>query len=57
MMEREIWARGDVHFKQSDKISDERHAAAPHTVLVFLQMRGSQMEAAATRKDEGSVLD
>jgi hypothetical protein len=57
MIKRESWAQGDVHFKHSDKISDERHAAAPRAVLVFLQMRGSQMEAAAKRKDEGSVLD
>ena len=47
----------NVHFKQSDNISNERHAAAPRAVLVFLQMRGSQMEAAAKQKDEGSVLD
>ena len=57
--ELESRAAGDVHFKQSDKISNERHAAAPHAVLVFLQrkVRRRQNEATEKRKVEDSVLD
>ncbi len=57
--ELESRAAGNVHFKQSDKISNERHAAAPHAVLVFLQrkVRRRQNEATEKRKVEDSVLD
>ena len=57
--DRESTVQKNVHFKQSDKISNERHAAAPHAVLVFLQrkVRRRQNEATEKRKVEDSVLD
>ena len=51
-----------VHFKQSDEISNQRHATASQAVLVFLQRvrerrgGGHQMEANAKGKVEGSYL-
>ncbi len=50
----------NVHFKQSDKISYERYAAAAHAVLVFLQRRRSkrrEIETATTQNVGKSVLD
>jgi hypothetical protein len=55
-------AAHDVHFKQSDEISNQRHATASHAVLVFLQRvrerrgGGHQMEANAKGAVEWSYL-
>lgn len=58
--DRESTVQKNVHFKQSDKISNERHAAAPHAVLVFLQRRRStrrEIETATKQNVGKSALD
>ncbi len=53
---------GYVHFKQSDKISNQRHATSSQAVLILLQMvserwgRSQQIEATAKGKVEDSYL-